>query len=932
VPSERWNRLEQVFAEALALPLAARHAFLQRSCGDDADLRSEIDDLLRSHDAPGVLDSAPHAADAVAPPPSLACAACLGPWRIEKLIGRGGMGEVYLATRADAAFEQRAALKLLRYEAAGEMARFHAERRILAKLEHPGIARLLDGGMAADGRPYTVMEYVEGHSLTEYCREHRSTLRERLALFAQVCEAVAFAHRNLVIHRDLKPDNIVVNAQGEVKLLDFGIAKLLDAAAAPTTGDVTIAPFTPDYAAPEQLSGQPVTTATDIYALGVLLFELLTGERPLRTRGRPSTQALQLLLDRTAPAPSRIAQAKADAPLPARLLVGDLDAIVSKCLRKESAHRYETVDALKRDIQAHLRNQPVLAREGARWYVFGRAVYRYRWAVVGISILIITLAAGLAGTLWQARRAETQAERANTIRDFLISLFGTAEADKPRHLIPTPEGIVEQGGDRILTDRDMPAETKADLLGVLSRVALRMGTDAQKQELTKALLLLNDDLYKKTDPRWISARQLRASALYDGTQYAETVALLEPMRDALLQRGDALAIEVLQILIEAMSHQGGRIEEALTLQRQVRALAMQDAQAHPRSTLKALIAEADLLGNLSRFKEALERGEIALAFWKARNLPADDEVLWLHSNIANSAMSLGDTVRAEAGYREAITLSEQLHKRPHQDTAWFVGLLGSYLVWLGRLDEAEPYVQRGLSMRRDLLGEAHPATLFAVSVLARLRAAQNRTDEALAVLSEGVTVCARTGLQHYACVRVLQTRAQMHTLKSEFDAAEADLNAAIDLQRQISGEDSQMVASQFEYLAELQRTRGRFDEAISTAEHALAVFDKTGGGQPGDVLVARFQRAWANLELGKHQAALDEVAEVEAQFSAQFPGNLPVRVNMLSVKARALSRLNRVAEARQTAAAALTLIGERQIADAIQIAGLKRLAATGQGY
>ena len=232
----RWTRLEQLFADALALPIAARSAFLQRSCGDDSELRGEIQELLRAHAAPGVLDNAPNAADAVAPLPSLAAGACLGHWRIEKLIGRGGMGEVYLTTRADAAFEQRAALKLLRYEAAGEMQRFHAERRILAKLEHPGIARLLDGGMATDGRPYTVMEYVEGQSLTDYCCERRSSLPERLALFTQVCDAVAFAHRNLVIHRDLKPDNIVVNAQGEIKLLDFGIAKLLDAAAAPHTG------------------------------------------------------------------------------------------------------------------------------------------------------------------------------------------------------------------------------------------------------------------------------------------------------------------------------------------------------------------------------------------------------------------------------------------------------------------------------------------------------------------------------------------------------------------------------------------------------------------------------------------------------------------------------------------------------------------------
>src|SRR5512144_2761783 len=186
--------LERIFADSLALPRAARSAFLERSCGEDAGLRSELEALLQSHDAPGALDKPPYSPNTIALQPSLAPGTCLGPWRIQNLIGRGGMGEVYAAARADGAFEQRVALKLLRYEAAGELERFHAERRILARLEHPEIARLLDGGTTSDGRPYTVMEYVEGRSLTDYCRERHSTLHERLILFAKVCDAVAFAH------------------------------------------------------------------------------------------------------------------------------------------------------------------------------------------------------------------------------------------------------------------------------------------------------------------------------------------------------------------------------------------------------------------------------------------------------------------------------------------------------------------------------------------------------------------------------------------------------------------------------------------------------------------------------------------------------------------------------------------------------------------
>ena len=519
---QRWVRLERLFAEALALPEAARAAFLDRACEDDADLRSEIDALLRSHDAPGVLDTAQHPPHAVEPLPSLAPGTCLGLWRVGHMIGRGGMGEVYAATRADGAFEQRAALKLLRYEAVGEVERFHAERRILARLEHPGIARLLDGGVAPDGRPYTVMEYVEGRSLTDYCREHRSSLRERLALFAQVCDAVAFAHRNLVIHRDLKPANILVDDEGKVKLLDFGIAKLLDAAAVPGDTDVTIAPFTPDYAAPEQLSGQPVTTATDIYALGVLLFELLTGERPLRMRGLPSTHALKLLLDRNPPPPSRVVQANAEAPLPARLLVGDLDAIVAKCLRKEAAHRYETVNGLKRDIERHLHNEPVLAREGARLYVFWRLLRRYRWAVAGRRALILTLASGLAGTAWQARRAEREAARATATKDFLLSVFRANDpriaSDKPRGEITARE-LLDIGSARIEKEFAGQPELQIELLGLTAAIygnLYRRGTLCGRAEAAHgagASAVRVHASHRDRRPHQRSRRRVRATGL-----------------------------------------------------------------------------------------------------------------------------------------------------------------------------------------------------------------------------------------------------------------------------------------------------------------------------------------------------------------------------------------------------------------------------------
>src|SRR4051812_5954132 len=301
----------------------------------------------------------------------------LGPWRLLHLIGRGGTGEVYLALRADGAFQQKVAIKVLHRGAVAEAARFHAEREILARLEHPGIARLLDGGMHANSQPYMVMEYIEGLSLTEFCDSRSLNLVARLRLFAEVCNVVAYAHRNFVVHRDLKPRNILVTQEGRVKLLDFGVAKLLDAVAGPAF-EKTSAPLTPDYAAPEQLTGQPITTATDVYALGVVLFELLTCRKPFHNTALPVAHAVRSVLHDVPPAPSRAARMFANRQVSARQLEGDLDAIVAKCLRKKAKHRYKGVDALGLALSRHLECKPVSARDGARLYVLSRFLSRHR--------------------------------------------------------------------------------------------------------------------------------------------------------------------------------------------------------------------------------------------------------------------------------------------------------------------------------------------------------------------------------------------------------------------------------------------------------------------------------------------------------------------------------------------------------------------------
>ena len=544
---ERWERLERLFAQALALPEAERAAWLARTCGDDAQLCREVEELLQVHTSEGMLDTSPLAAepaiaDAAAIAPSLAAGTLLGVWRVERLVGRGGMGEVYAALRDDAGFTQRGALKLLRFDAIGELQRFHAERQILARLDHPGIAHLLDGGVAPDGRPYTVMDYVEGVSLLDWCNARHATLHERLDLFAQVCDAVAYAHRNLVIHRDLKPANTLVGAEGKVKLLDFGIAKLVDTAAGDDAdATATVAPFTLDYAAPEQLLGEPVTTATDVYALGVLLFELLTGERPLRKSGLPSTQALALL-DREAPLASRVVRDKADAPVPASVLTGDLDAIIAKCLRREPTHRYDTVNGLKLDLQRHLAHEPVLAREGARMYVFGRVLRRYRWAVAAAAALIIALGAGIAATTWQASRAEAQAQlaqtqlsRAEATKKFLLGVFKASDpriaSDKPRGGITARE-LLDVSAPRIEQDFAGQPGLQIELLGTIAEIFHQLAEPERYATLHARYMELARQHYGELDPRVIEGylqEAAHASSRDDAKETTRLLDLIDPM-------------------------------------------------------------------------------------------------------------------------------------------------------------------------------------------------------------------------------------------------------------------------------------------------------------------------------------------------------------------------------------------------------------------
>ena len=434
---ERWQQIKRVLEVALALEARERGAYLDKTCAGDAELRREVDSLLASYQPTGknILDE-PLAnlleSDSGSARHAVGAGQRIGAYRIIEEIGRGGMGEVYRAVRADGEFTKEVALKTVRvgYDVASVLERFRNERQILASLDHPNIARLYDGGTSAEGIPYLVMELVDGIPIDSYCDAEKLNITRRLELYLQVCSAVQYAHQRLVIHRDLKPGNILVTKEGAPKLLDFGIAKILDPA---TATDVTVVrPMTPEYASPEQIRGEPITTASDVYSLGVVLYQLLTGRSPYRVATRTPHELSRAITDTEPERPSTVIMrtfskkngaaartpeqvSEAREPSLAKLqrrLSGDLDNILLKALRKEPQRRYPSVEQFAEDLRRHLEGRPVSARKGSLSYRAGKFVRRHKVGVAATALVAATLIAGGVATVREAKVAERNRLRA----------------------------------------------------------------------------------------------------------------------------------------------------------------------------------------------------------------------------------------------------------------------------------------------------------------------------------------------------------------------------------------------------------------------------------------------------------------------------------------------------------------------------------------
>ena len=562
--SDRWKALDSLLDEALELEEEGRVALLTRLRTEDPALATELGELLAGLSHAGPLDE-PVASlfgdDALEAEPgsdALAVGRRVGPYRIVAVLGRGGMGTVYRAERDDGAYEGSVAIKILRWEMATPEAveRFRLERQLLARLDHPGIARLVDGGITDEGLPYLAMELVHGAPLDTFCAEHALSCRDRIRLLLDVCRIVSHAHRALVVHRDLKPSNVLVTDGGAIKLLDFGVAKVVSAE---VTHTLESAPLTPAYAAPEQLSGQPITTATDVYGLGVLACELLTGSRPHEGDAADRASVARRIVAEDPPLPSDLARASPEeAPTRPSELAGDLDAIVVRALARDPADRYGTAAELGDDLERWLEHRPVTARAGGAAYRFRRLVRRRRVGVTVAASVTLALTIGLAAAWSQARQASrarsaalAEAERAARVADVMASLFELADPfDGAAAGSITARELLDQGAERVRTR--LAADT-VTLVGALVAIAdgyRRIGAFAEGTEVIEPAL----EMARQTgDPLLISDAMASFGRLR-GAHTEESIELFSEalaLRDAALPAPDVKTAELLGDLTQA---------------------------------------------------------------------------------------------------------------------------------------------------------------------------------------------------------------------------------------------------------------------------------------------------------------------------------------------------------------------------------------------
>jgi serine/threonine-protein kinase len=854
---DRWQRVQEIFGHAAELAPLARDAYLSEQVGDDDELRREVESLLAADSVSEEFLEQPalpgRISQILAAGPSEKVEGRIGPYRLLRKLGEGGMSRVYLAVRDDG-FQRLVGLKVIRRGLKSEdlLHRFRTERQILAGLDHPNIAKLLDGGSTEDNLPYFVMEHIDGIPVDEYCDRNRLTVFQRLQLFLDICAAVQYAHQNLVVHRDIKTSNILVTADGSAKLLDFGIAKLLKPEQFPVPVELTatmMRPMTPFYASPEQIQGRTITTASDVYSLGVLLYKLLTGHLPYQIEARTPREVERAVVDTPPERPSTaisrvetlpargddeqettisaetVSRARSVQPHQLkRILTGDLDTILLAALRKEPQRRYGTVEQFAEDVRRSLAGLPVRAHKDSLGYRARKFVQRNR-VPIGVAATIAVLLVGFAVTMArQASRialerdaAQRERDRAEQVVTFLQEIFRVSDPHEEGGKSITAREILDSGAQRVSRElRDQP-EVQATLMQAIGNVYRNLG------------------LYDLAEPLLREALSIRRSVL--GDDHPAVAQSLNNLGVVLRQRGDYDGAEPL-------------FNEALERRRQL----------YPEGDHPDL---AESLNNLALLYQ--ERGRYpvaegllreAIAIQRTVSGGSGAELASLLANLGILLTEVGEWAGAEPPFREALDLRREALGEDHALVADSLNDLGVFLGIQGDLESAEELLREALAMRRRSLNQDNPTLAESINNLGRL-------------LRE----------------------------KGDFAGAEELYREAIAIREHQLGRDHRLVAIHIHNLGQVLQAQGKLAQAEVQLRDSLAIRIRLLGEEHNDVGVSYMALGDLLVEQGRAAAAEPLIHKAIASLAATLPPNHWRISQAESTLGSCLTRLDRYTEA-----------------------------------
>ncbi len=928
ISSEKWKEIEALLDKALDMPVAERAVYLEKASAKDGQIKTLLMEIwdagveaetFLERDAPPDVVQVIHQLsieNAYGPPPVKGMR--FGQYEIEEEIGRGGMSLVFKAKRVDGQFDHTVAVKILKrgMDTDQLVLRFMAERQILAGLKHANIAQLLDGGATPDGRPYLVMEYVEGVPITDYCDTEKLDINSRLSLFKKVGEAVAFAHRNLIVHRDLKPSNILVTKEGEVKLLDFGIAKVISEDLDETVMALTMTGgrvMTPEYAAPEQIYGEAITTATDVYALGVLLYELLCGQLPIRYEERkfPAIERQMRTHKFSLPSVSLREQQRSDfatieeiatargttSLLLTQKMEGDLDMIVQKSLRKEPERRYGAVSALMDEIVRYQEGKPIEARPDSLGYRARKFYGRHKTGVILSCLAALVLVVGVVNTLWQAQTIKYQSElvaeerdiaqreavKSARVAEFLVNVFESTDPDNALGDTLNAYDILDRGVQLVENELETEPELQAEMMSVIGRMYQRMGAYHEAEGWLERALAQRRQFEEGQRADLLESHYNLASLMRDQGRYTEAESLLVQGLDEsdLIDPSTVSQHIKIQDLLGTVLIDLGKYEDAKAtyLDALDKHIELEGENHLDGAPIYAHLG--GLVGLLSEFDSAAVYFEKSIEIYKANPEGTADDLAGVLISYADVLRNKGAFEEARTICEESLEIRERLFGKEHPVVLQSMNQLGNILSEMGENDEAEQIYLAALATQRETLGENHPFTLELLGNLGGNYIRMGDLREAVVHLRSALQVREEVmGKDHPTIAIALSNLGVAVGSLGNYEEAEQIHRRSLILAKQHFDKRHPSVAACASNLANVLYKLERYNEAMPYVDLAIDIDSEKLEGNHRFVAVSKSIKGQILYEMGRMEESktlLEESIDIFVQSSLPADHHIPVR-------------------------------------------------------